>query len=76
MHAPTSDFVEYLPTVHLVQILAPLLVPVLVIYPGAQTAHDATLELVEYLPAAHSSHVVAPALMPVLVIEPARHALQ
>ena len=49
----TFDAVEYLPTAHPVQILAPALVPVFVIEPAAQSLHDATFDAVEYFPTAH-----------------------
>ena len=67
--------IEYLPTTHLVQVLAPVLAPVFVIEPAAQSAHDATLEAVEYLPALHSLHELAPSSLPVFVTEPASHCV-
>ena len=59
VHDPTSDVVEYLPSVHRAQTLAPELVPVFVIEPARQSAQS--LALLEpavplYLPAAQSVH--------------------
>ena len=76
MHDATLDAVEYLPAAHSVHVVAPVLVPVLVIEPGMHSVHDATLEAAEYLPTAHAVHVVAPASEPVSVIEPAAHSEQ
>ena len=76
MHAATFDAVEYLPTAHAVQVVAPVLVPVFVIEPASQSEHDGTFEAFEYLPASHAVHVVAPVDAPLSVIEPATHALQ
>ena len=76
VHTATFDAVEYLPTAHAVHVVAPALVPVLVIDPSAQSVHEATFEAVEYLPAAHDVHVAAPAEEPVFVIEPAAHSEQ
>ena len=76
VHAATLDEVEYLPTAHSVHVVAPVLVPVLVIEPAAQSVHDGTVEAVEYLPAAHAVHVVALAAAPVSVIDPAWHGTQ
>jgi hypothetical protein len=39
VHVTTLDAVEYLPTAHGVQMLAPVLVPVLVIEPAAHSMH-------------------------------------
>ena len=72
----TFDAVEYLPTAHAVQVVAPVPVPVFVIEPAAQSEHDATFDAIEYLPAAHAVHAVAPADEFVSVIEPATHTLQ
>ena len=76
MHAATFDAVEYLPTAHVVHVVAPVLVPVFVIEPAAQSEHDFTSEASEYLPASHFAHAVAPALVPLSVLEPATHTLQ
>ena len=76
MHAATFDAVEYLPTAHVVHVVAPVLVPVFVIEPAAQSEHDGTFEAFEYLPASHAMQFVAPALAPVSVFEPATHTLQ
>ena len=76
VHAATFDAVEYLPTAHAVHVVAPALVPVLVIDPSAQSVHEATFEAVEYLPTSHEVQFVAPAVSPVSVIEPAAHSEQ
>ena len=59
MHAPAFDAVEYLPTAHALQILAPLPVPVFVIEPAGQSAQSlASFEPVVplYVPGAQSVH--------------------
>ena len=59
MQAATLDAVEYLPTAHPVQILAPALVPVFVIEPAAHCAQSLTsFEPVVpvYVPGAQSVH--------------------
>ena len=71
MQAATFDAVEYLPTAHAVQILAPSLAPVFVIDPALQSVHAVPVDAVEYLPAPHAAHVVAPVAEPVFVIDPA-----
>ena len=72
MHAAIFDAVEYMPTAHLVQMLAPVPAPVFVIEPSGHTAQLLALtEPVEYLPTAHGAHLVAPAAPPVSVVEPA-----
>ena len=76
IHASMFDAVEYLPTSHAVHLVAPALVPVLVMEPAVQFVHDTTVEAVEYLPAAHVVQFVAPAAAPVFVIEPAAHSAQ
>ena len=76
MQAATFDAVEYLPTAHPVQILAPVLVPVFVSEPAPQSVHAKSVGFAEYVPSVHAVHALAPALVPVLVIEPAKHALQ
>ena len=76
MHAVAFDAVEYLPTAHTVHVVAPVLVPVFVIEPAAQSAHDGTFDAFEYLPASHAVHVVAPVEEPLSVIEPAAHSEQ
>ena len=76
VQAATFESVEYLPTAHRVQMLAPAPVPVFVIEPALQSAHDESVDFSEYLPAAHAVHFVAPAEEPVSVIEPAAHSLQ
>ena len=47
------------------------MVPVFVMDPAPQVAHEATFDDVEYIPAAQGVHVAAPALVPVFVKEPA-----
>ena len=62
VQASTLDAVEYLPTAHGVQMLAPTLVPEFVIEPAAHAAQSlAKAEPVvsTYVPAAHSMHVAA-----------------
>ena len=62
VQASTLDAVEYLPTAHGVQMLAPALVPEFVIEPAAHSAQSlAKAEPVvsTYVPAAHSMHVAA-----------------
>ena len=62
MHVTTLDAVEYLPTAHGVQMLAPTLVPEFVIEPAAHSTHSlAKAEPVvsTYVPAPHSMHVAA-----------------
>ena len=62
MQASTLDAVEYLPTAHGVQMLAPTLVPEFVIEPAAHSTHSlAKAEPVvsTYVPAPHSMHVAA-----------------
>ena len=59
MHAATFDSLEYLPTAHAVQMLAPLPVPVFVIEPAGQSAQSlASFEPVVplYVPGAQSVH--------------------
>ena len=70
MHASIFDSLEYLPTAHAVQMLAPVLVPVFVIEPALQARHDEALEFVEYCPAAQGMHAAAFAAAPVSVIDP------
>ena len=60
VHAFTFDLLEYLPTAHAVQILAPVSVPVFVIEPAGQSVQS--LGLLEpvvplYVPATQSVHV-------------------
>ena len=74
MQVLTLD-VEYLPATHAVQLLAPALLPVLVIEPAAQSAQAFTIDDFEYWPGAHELHELAPAFVPVFVNEPARQAL-
>ena len=76
VHVATFDAVEYLPTAHAVHVVAPALVPVLVMEPAAQSVHDGTLEAAEYLATAHAAQVVAPAEEPVFVMEPGAHSEQ
>ena len=62
MHAATLDAVEYLPTAHVVQMLAPTLVPKFVIEPAAHSAQllaKAEPAVSTYVPAPHSMHVAA-----------------
>ena len=62
VQASTLDAVEYLPTAHGVQMLAPTLVPEFVIEPAAHAAQSlAKAEPVvsTYVPAPHSMHVAA-----------------
>ena len=59
MHATTFDAVEYLPTAHAAQLLAPALVPVFVIEPAGQSAQlRASFEpaVLLYVPGAQSVH--------------------
>ena len=59
MHAATFDSLEYLPTAHALQMLAPLPVPVFVIEPAAHCAQSLTsFEPVVplYVPGAQSVH--------------------
>ena len=59
VHALTFDSLEYLPTAHAVQMLAPVLVPVFVIEPAAHCAQSLTsFEPVVplYVPGAQSVH--------------------
>ena len=76
MHADAVGTVEYLPTAHAVQLLAPVVVPVLVIEPAAQLMQADSVDAVEYAPTAHAVHELAPAVLPVSVIDPAIHTLQ
>jgi hypothetical protein len=72
MHdAARFDAVEYCPTAQAVQVVAPVLLPLLVTEPAAQAVQDGTADAVEYSPAGHSSHELAPAAEPVSVIQPA-----
>ena len=75
-HVLSADTVEYLPALHLLQELAPAMLPVFVIEPAMHSVHDSSDDAVEYLPASHAVHVVAPAAGPVFVIEPAWQPLQ
>jgi hypothetical protein len=74
VHLSTLDAVEYFPTPHAVQVVAPLLVPLM--EPASQAEHDSTADDAEYSPAAHSSHELAPTAVPVFVRDPAKHTLQ
>ena len=65
-----------MPTAQAVHVVAPVLAPVFVIEPAAQSKHDATFEAVEYLPPSHFSHLIAPAPVPVFVTDPAAHSEQ
>ena len=59
VHALTFDSLEYLPTAHAVQMLAPVLVPVFVIEPAAHCAQSlAWFEplVLLYVPGAQSVH--------------------
>jgi len=76
VHDVTFDAVEYLPAPHSVHVLAPVLLPLFVTEPAAQSVHDATFEAVEYLPATHGVHASAPVLVPASVIDPATHSEQ
>ena len=76
MQAATFDAVEYLPTAHPVQILAPVLVPVFVSDPALQSVHVESVGIAEYLPSEHSVHAFAPVDGPVFVIDPAAHSEQ
>ena len=76
MQAATFDAVEYLPTAHPVQILAPALVPVFVSEPAPQSVHAKSVGLAEYLPPVHAVHALAPVDEPVSVIDPAAHSEQ
>ena len=70
------DAVEYCPTAQAVQVVAPVLLPLLVTEPAAQAVQDGTADAVEYSPAGHSSHELAPAAVPLSVREPATQTLQ
>ena len=62
MQALTLDAVEYLPPVHAVQVVAPVPVPVLVMFPAAQVWQaEADVRFVKlwYVPAGQASHVSA-----------------
>jgi hypothetical protein len=72
--AASVEAVEYFPTAHRVQMLAPVLLPVFVIEPGVHMVQEPELEFVEYFPAAHFAHCLAP--ITVSVTEPAKHSLQ
>jgi hypothetical protein len=72
VHAATLDAVEYLPTAHVVQMLAPARLPLLVTEPAAHGSHDATSELSEYSPFSQAMRSMAPAALPVFVLEPGR----
>jgi len=72
VHAATLDAVEYLPTAHGVQMLAPARLPLSVTEPAAHGSHDATSELSEYSPFSQAMHSMAPAALPVFVLEPGR----
>ena len=72
----TVAAVEYLPTAHAAQMLAPALLPVFVIEPASHAAQATSVEFTEYVPAAHAIHELAPALVPMLVRDPAKHTLQ
>ena len=64
MQALTLDAVEYLPPVHAVQVVAPVPVPVLVIFPAAHVKQDATLKAVEYLPPTQPRHIRSVVVVP------------
>ena len=75
VHACTFDLLEYLPTAHAVQILAPVPVPVFVIEPAGQSVQS--LGLLEpvvpmYVPATQSVHV---ATFDTVVYLPTAHAV-
>jgi hypothetical protein len=76
MHVVSFDAVEYFPTAHAVQVVAPVPGPVFVIKPPAHEVHAATFDAFEYLPAAHAVQLVPLALVPVSVIEPAAQSEQ
>ena len=59
VHDPTSDVVEYLPSVHSWQLVLPFADSVSVIEPGAQAVHG-WVDSGEYWPASHDLHDVAP----------------
>jgi hypothetical protein len=62
MHVATLDAVEYLPTAHTVQMLAPMLMPVFVIEPAAHVAQslaNAAPIVSTYVPAAQPMQDVA-----------------
>ena len=71
-HSSTLDAVEYLPTAHGVQMLAPARLPLSVTEPATHGSHDATSELSEYSPFSQAMHSMAPAALPVFVLEPGR----
>ena len=76
MQAATFDAVEYLPTAHPVQILAPVLVPAFVSEPAPQSVHAKSVGIAEYVPSVHAVHAFAPVNGPVFVIDPAEHTIQ
>ena len=72
-HDATFDDNEYKPAAQRAHVVAPLLVPVFVMYPAPQSEHEATFDDNEYKPGVQGVHVVAPPLVPVSVIDPAPH---
>ena len=62
----TLDTVEYLPVTHAVQVVAPVLVPVLVLLPAAQVAQPPVSEAARYFPAPHAVQAES-AVLPVAV---------
>ena len=75
IHAACAVVLMYSPAAHAVHVVAPVPVPVFVMWPARQSEHDATFDCAECLPAAHAVHVVAPVPVPVLVIEPASQSV-
>ena len=51
-----ADAVEYLPTLHSMHELAPVLLPVFVTEPASQVVHATAFDTSEYFPAAHAVH--------------------
>ena len=68
--------VEYCPVAQATHVLAPLLLPVLVIDPAGHSIQLSTLEFAENHPALQGMQELAPAAAPLLVREPATHSLQ
>ena len=75
VHESAVDAVEYLPTAHVEQMLAPVLAPVFVIDPGAQSMQSLALfepDVSTYFPAIQPVHVVT---LEVVEYLPAAHAV-
>ena len=57
MQLLAAGAVEYLPTLHSMHELAPVLLPVFVTEPASQVVHATAFDTSEYFPAAHAVHV-------------------